>query len=222
MRVRTLTPVTGESHCDRGVANTRALPALVGLPDITVACGQQQTVGAGNEWPADWREAADRLDGLDFAPTDAVVDDADAAELLASIAADHGPVTIIALGPLTNLAVAIDQWPDPPKHVAEIVSMGGALDVEGNATNGVAEWNYFIDPSAVDIVLRSGIPVTMVPLDATNSVPVTKAWFDALTGNRVTAAADAVHDLFAASDRTSSVSTSGTSSPPQPRSIQQW
>ncbi len=76
--------------------------------------------------------------------------------------------------------------------------MGGALNVEGNATNGVAEWNYFIDPSAVDIVLRSGVPVTMVPLDATNSVPVTKAWFDALTGHRVTAAADAVHDLFAA------------------------
>jgi inosine-uridine nucleoside N-ribohydrolase len=190
---------TGEAHCDRGVANTRELLAFIGLPDIPVACGQTQTVGAGNEWPANWREAADRLDGLELLPADPVGGDADAAELLASSAADHGSVTIIALGPLTNVAVAIDQWPDLPKHVAEIVTMGGALDVEGNATNGVAEWNYFIDPSAVDVVLQSGIPVTMVPLDATNSVPVTQAWFDALTGHRITAAAHAVHDLFAAS-----------------------
>ena len=193
---------TGESHCDRGVENTRALLALVGLPDVPVACGQEQPIGAGNEWPADWREAADRLDGLDLldlAPTDPGDGDADAAELLASIAADHGPITIIALGPLTNLAVAIDAQPDLPEHVAEVVTMGGAVDVEGNATNGVAEWNYFIDPTAVDVVLSSGIPVTMVPLDATNSVPVTKAWFDALAGHRTTAAADAVHNLFAAS-----------------------
>ena len=193
---------TGESHCDQGVANTRALLALVDLPDVPVACGQEQPIGAGNEWPTDWRDAADRLDGLDLldlAPTDPAGGGADAAELLASIAADHGPVTIVALGPLTNLAVAIDDRPDLSEHVAQIVTMGGAVDVEGNAPNGVAEWNYFIDPAAVDVVFRSGIPVTMVPLDATNSVPVTKAWFDALAGHRTSAASHAVYDLFAAS-----------------------
>jgi len=194
---------TGESHCDRGVANTRALLALVGVPEVPVACGQATPIGAGNEWPPDWREAADRLDGLDLGDPDlgdlAPADPAGAAALLASIAADHGPVTIIALGPLTNLAAAIDEWPELPDHVAEVVTMGGAVGVEGNAPNGVAEWNYFIDPTAVDRVLRSGIAVTIVPLDATNSVPVTKAWFDALAGHRTTIAADAVHGLFAES-----------------------
>jgi inosine-uridine nucleoside N-ribohydrolase len=148
---------TGESHCEIGIANTRALLTVVGLSDIPVACGQGQPIGAGNPWPADWREAADRLDGLilpDRAPTDPADGDADAAELLASIAADHGPVTIVALGPLTNLAVAIDDRPDLSEHVAQIVTMGGAVNVEGNATNGVAEWNYFIDPTAVDFVIR--------------------------------------------------------------------
>ncbi|NNE10672.1 MAG: nucleoside hydrolase, partial [Ilumatobacter sp.] len=192
---------TGESHCDRAVANTRALLALVDRPDVPVACGPEQPVGPGNEWPADWRDAADRLDGLDLAAvaSTAANTDIDAIDLLASTAADHDPVTIVALGPLTNLAAAVATRPDLAEHVAGIVTMGGAVDVDGNATNGAAEWNYFIDPTAVDVVLGSGIPVTMVPLDATNSVPVTRAWFDALVGHRTTAAADAVHDLFAAS-----------------------
>lgn len=190
---------TGESHCDRGVANTRALLAVVGMSDVPVACGQEQPVGPGNEWPGDWRQAADRLDGLDLPPVETAGGEAGAAELLASTAADRGRVTIVALGPLTNLAVAIDGWPDLSEHVTQVVTMGGAVDVAGNATNGAAEWNYFIDPSAVDVVLRSGIPVTMVPLDATNSVPVTRSWFDALAGHRTSPAAQAVHDLFAAS-----------------------
>ncbi len=190
---------TGESHCDQGVANTRALLAAVGLADVPVACGQDQPVGAGNEWPADWRAAADRLEGLDLRATAGADDGEDAADLLASIIAERAPVTIIALGPLTNLAIAIERHPELTRHVADVVTMGGAVDVGGNATDGIAEWNYFIDPTAVDVVLRSGMPVTMVPLDATNTVPVTEEWVDALAGHRTTVAANVVHDLFAAS-----------------------
>ena len=190
---------TGESHCEQGVANTRALLASVGLDDLPVACGQEEPIGPGNSWPPDWREAADHLDGLDLPATeDAAEDSGEAADLLVSVAAEHAPLTIVALGPLTNLAVAIERDRDMPAHVSRVVTMGGALEVEGNATNGVAEWNYFVDPTAADAVLRSGIPVTLVPLDATNDVPVTGAWFNALAGHRTTPAADAVHDLLAA------------------------
>ncbi|MGI9645590.1 MAG: nucleoside hydrolase [Ilumatobacteraceae bacterium] len=190
---------TGESHCEEGVANTRALLAAVGRADTPVACGQERPVGAGNEWPAEWRDAADRLDGLDLPPTAAADGSDDAADLLASTAAANSPVTILALGPLTNLAVATQRHPEFTQHVVGVVTMGGAVGVDGNAENGAAEWNYYIDPTSVDVVLRSGLPVTMVPLDATNHVPVTNAWFAALTGHRTTIAANVVHDLFAAS-----------------------
>lgn len=195
---------TGESHCEQGVANTRALLASVGMADIPVACGREQPIGPGNEWPAAWRDAADRLDGLDLDSADENADDGnsdetDAADLLASVASENSPVTIIALAPLTNLAVAIERHADLPTHVADVITMGGAVEVDGNAPDDAAEWNYFIDPTAVDVVLRSGIPVTMVPLDATDDVPVTKAWFDELAAHRTTVAANAVHDLFAAS-----------------------
>jgi pyrimidine-specific ribonucleoside hydrolase len=191
---------TGESHCEQGVANTRALLASLDLGAVPVACGQDQPVADGNQWPDDWREAADRLDGLDLVAPEPTADDGgtDAADLIASIARERGPVTIVGVGPLTNLAVAIERHPDLPDHVSGVVTMGGAIAVAGNATNGVAEWNYFIDPTAADVVLRSGMPVTMVPLDATDQVPVTRAWFDALTAHRTTTAANAVHGLFAA------------------------
>lgn len=118
------------------------------------------------------RESADRLDGLNLpeAVDAAEGASADAADLLASIASDAHPVTIIALGPLTNLAAAIERHDGFAQHVAGVITMGGAVDVGGNATDDIAEWNYFIDPTAVDVVLRSGIPVTMVPLDATHDV----------------------------------------------------
>ncbi len=205
---------TGESHCEQGVANTRALLASVGMADIPVACGREQPIGPGNEWPAAWRDAADRLDGLDLAAADENANDensdddnsdddnsgeTDAADLLASVASRNSPVTILALAPLTNLAVAIERHADLPTHVADVITMGGAVEVDGNAPDDAAEWNYFIDPTAVDVVLRSGIPVTMVPLDATDDLPVTKAWFDELAAHRTTVAANAVHDLFAAS-----------------------
>lgn len=191
---------TGESHCAEGVANTRALLSAVDLADVPVACGVEEPFGPGNEWPDDWRDAADRLDGLDLRHADSASGrTADAADLLASVASDGAPVTIIALAPLTNLAVAIEQHDGFADHVAGVVTMGGAVGVDGNASNGVAEWNYFIDPTAVDVVLGSGMAVTMVPLDATNAVRVTKVWFDSLAGHRTTAAANVVHDLFAAS-----------------------
>lgn len=191
---------TGESHCAEGVANTRALLATVDLADVPVACGVEKPFGPGNEWPDDWRDAADGLDGLDLQHAGSEAGETtDAADLLASVASDGAPVTIIALAPLTNLAVAIERHDGFADHVAGVVTMGGAIGVEGNASNNAAEWNYFIDPTAVDVVLRSGIRVTMVPLDATNTVPVTKVWFDSLSGHQTTAAANVVHDLFAAS-----------------------
>ena len=72
--------------------------------------------------------------------------------------------------------------------IARIVEMGGAVGVTGNVaadpggvgSPGPAEWNIYADPAAADAVFRSGIPITLVPLDATEAVPVDQAFVDAL------------------------------------------
>jgi purine nucleosidase len=86
--------------------------------------------------------------------------------------APPGAITLCALGPLTNVAMALVKAPDIAPRIAEIVMMGGAYFEGGNITP-TAEFNVFVDPHAADVVLRSGIPVTMIPLDLTHGVVTT-------------------------------------------------
>ncbi|HVX74262.1 MAG TPA: nucleoside hydrolase, partial [Devosia sp.] len=71
-------------------------------------------------------------------------------------------VTICALGPLTNVAMALIKAPDLRDRVQEIVLMGGGLFEGGNVTPA-AEFNIYVDPEAADVVFHSGIPITQVP-----------------------------------------------------------
>lgn len=80
---------------------------------------------------------------------------------------NFGEVSILALGPLSNIARAIQHDPKLPSAIKQIVIMGGAIDVPGNK-NRVAEFNFFVDPEAADIVFRSKISKILVPLDACN------------------------------------------------------
>jgi inosine-uridine nucleoside N-ribohydrolase len=80
-----------------------------------------------------------------------------------------GDLVIVALGPLTNLAVALERDRRRLSGVARIVIMGGAIAVPGNVTPS-AEFNFHVDPEAAAAVFRSGLPVELVPLDATEQV----------------------------------------------------
>jgi purine nucleosidase len=84
-------------------------------------------------------------------------------------AADPGGATLCALGPLTDIAVALVKAPDIAGRVGELVVMGGAGFEIGNVTPA-AEFNIHADPHAAAVVLNSGVPVTMIPLDATHRV----------------------------------------------------
>lgn len=106
-----------------------------------------------------------------------------------------GQLTVIALGPLTNVAAALDGRPDVADALAEIVVMGGAFDVPGNITPH-AEFNIHEDPWAADVVFGSGVPVTVMGLDVTRRTAMHRRggpqWFDgasrsAVLGNRILA-----------------------------------
>lgn len=88
-------------------------------------------------------------------------------------------ITLCALGPLTNIALALDKAPDIAPNIRELVLMGGGFFEGGNITP-TAEFNMYVDPEAADIVLRSGIPITMMPLDVTHQVLTLKRRVDRL------------------------------------------
>ena len=94
----------------------------------------------------------------------------DAARAIAAKAGEHGEaLTIVALGPLTNIARALDADADAMRRVGRLIVMGGAIETPGNVT-AAAEFNFHVDPLAADRVLTSGMRITLVALDVTRQV----------------------------------------------------
>ena len=86
--------------------------------------------------------------------------------LIEKIMSSPGEITLVAIGPLTNIALAIRQEPRIVENVKEVFIMGGAIRHEGNTTM-LAEFNTYVDPHAAHIVFHSGMPITLTPLDVT-------------------------------------------------------
>ncbi|RUU81611.1 nucleoside hydrolase [Mesorhizobium sp. M7A.F.Ca.MR.362.00.0.0] len=85
---------------------------------------------------------------------------------------ESGTITLCALGPLTNIALALIREPRIAPRIKEIVLMGGGFFEGGNVTP-TAEFNIYVDPQAADVVLKSGIPIVMMPLDVTHKALTT-------------------------------------------------
>src|ERR1041384_2318164 len=86
--------------------------------------------------------------------------------LIETILASPGEITLLAIAPLTNVALALRQEPRIVEALKEIIIMGGAIRHEGNTT-ALGEFNTYVDPHAAQIVYHAGIPTTLVPLDVT-------------------------------------------------------
>lgn len=116
-------------------------------------------------------------------PDKSLLSEKHAVKALPDIVAQRpGQVTIVATGPVTNVARAIRQSPDKMARTAEIVIMGGAVDAPGNIEPlYAAEFNTYVDPEALDVLLQSRIPLTFVPTDATHGIGLMRSqareWF---------------------------------------------
>lgn len=100
-------------------------------------------------------------------------------------------LTIVAIGPLTNLALALKADPRSMRRVGRIVTMGGAFRVPGN-TGPVAEFNYFVDPDVAHAVLNFRVPTTVIPLDVTHQVVLMRKEMEYRARRRASAAAMAI------------------------------
>lgn len=196
---------TGESHCTPGVAHALGLVKLSGHEDIPVACGRETPLMGNHVFPPEWRQGADDAYGVNI-PAGGTASTLSASDLIVDIVQNSNEkITIVAVGPLTNVAEALQKTPEISANIKEIYIMGGALNVEGNVGNsGVgiqnqyAEWNIYIDPVAANIVLGSGAPIILVPLDATQDVPVTRKFYKSLGKNLNTPTANLVYELLTA------------------------
>ena len=102
-----------------------------------------------------------------------------AVDVLIERARVHGErLVIVALGPLTNLALALARDAAALRGVGRVIAMGGAVDVPGNVTPD-AEFNMHVDPDAARLVFEAGLPLTLVPLDATRQAVLTRGELEA-------------------------------------------
>jgi len=196
---------TGEAHCGPGVVNALGLVKVSGHEEIPVTSGRETPLAGNHEFPPAWRQSADDAYGVAI-PEGGEPSELDAAGLIVDIVQNSDePVTIVAVGPLTNIAEAIQKDPSILSNIKGIFIMGGAVKVDGNVGNsGVdidnkyAEWNIYIDPSAANIVFDSAAPITLVPLDATRDVPVTRKFYNAIGKNLNTPSANLIHEILTA------------------------
>ena len=204
--VKAITVVgTGEAHCEPGVRHALGLLALNEAGNIPVACGREAPLAGDHSFPTAWRQDVDNLYGLRL-PEGGEASSLSAPELIAStIQGSPEKVTIIAVGPLTNVAEAVLESPDIIDNVQAIYVMGGAVEVPGNVgfsgvgiDNRFAEWNIYVDPNSANIVFNSGAQVTLIPLDATRDAPITSRFYQTLEEQRASPEADFVYDLLTA------------------------
>ena len=176
-----ITVVNGLAHVDAGARNMGRLLDLAGRTRVPVFRGRNAPLRGNAEFPAEWRKISDDLPGVELPPASRPPESKRASDFLVErLRNAREPIQILALGPLTNIAEALERDRSLAAHIREIVIMGGAVHVPGNlqdggvfhTNNSTAEWNIFIDPLAARIVFRSGVPIRLVALDATNKVRI--------------------------------------------------
>jgi inosine-uridine nucleoside N-ribohydrolase len=205
LRVELITTVAGNVPVPMATANARRILALL-APSVWPAVAQG--LGRPLRRPLHTATAFHHHDGLGGVthlrhadgsqrypvPEQPAVHRQAVQRLLQVVQRYGRDLTMIALGPLTNTARAIQLAPALMQQLGRLVIMGGAIGVPGNVSP-VAEFNIFVDPHAADVVFRAGVPITLVPLDVTTQVRLTHDFLQHAGQGTATPLMSAVHDL---------------------------
>jgi purine nucleosidase len=161
LRVDLVTTVGGNTDVNTVTRLTADLLRLLGRSDVPVVSGAAGPINPALRWP-------DRQPAAQPGPYGA-------AEIVARVMAEPGELTLVAIGPLTNIALALHLEPRLASAVREIVVMGGVYLEQTNVAAMPGEYNFWCDPDAAHIVLESGAPLRLVGLDVTRQVRLTRA-----------------------------------------------
>lgn len=197
-----LTIVAGNVAHEEGLPNTLRLLEIAGRTDVPVFPGATRPIlrdpsGIRELMGERRRQSVERFWDLPALepPTHAAADGRAAEFIADTVRSRPGEVTVVAIGPCTNVATALLLDPAVAASVAEIVVMGGAVGVPGLVTPRV-EFNVGYDPESLAIVLASGARVTLVPLDVTTRAHMTPRDLD-----RIAAGGTPLHAFLAATSR---------------------
>ena len=178
VEVLALTTVAGNVPLDLTSRNARIVCEIAGRPDIPVHAGCDAPLSR----PLVTAEHVHGKSGLDgialFQPASALAPGHAVDAIIDILRREpEGSVTLVAMGPLTNLATAFRRAPDIVPRLREIVLMGGAYFEVGNITPA-AEFNIYVDPEAAQIVFAAGAPLTVLPLDVTHKALTSRNWIE--------------------------------------------
>ncbi|MBA3871254.1 MAG: nucleoside hydrolase [Anaerolineae bacterium] len=190
---------TGEAHVGAGVDTALRILQLRDM-NTPVSSGRTSPLKGNHRFPLFVRLAMDTRLGVGLPKAKRSRSPQNSQALLTDvIRRSPEKVTLLTLAPLTNIAEVLAASPELADKIEMIYMMGGALNVPGNLAemlpgtkNRFAEWNIYVDYYAADVILRSGAPVTLIPLDATNQVPLTTSFYTRLVYQPQTPAADFV------------------------------
>lgn len=179
-----LTTVFGNSNVDATTRNALNLLHVAGRTDIPVARGAGRPLVNPPGPTGEWVHGEDAMGNIGWTtvldPTLKPVDVPAARFIVDTIMANPGEITLVPIGPLTNLALALQLEPRIATNVREIVMMGGSALAPGNVSP-LAEANVHNDPHAASVVFSADWPITMAGLDVTESIPMDDAHFAELT-----------------------------------------
>ena len=174
-----ITTVAGNQTLDRTTLNARRVCTVARIAGVPIAAGcdrplLRELVTAGEV------HGASGLDGVDWPEPAVDVVSEHAVDLIVDLVMGApGEVTLVPIGPLTNIALALRREPRIVGAVREVVLMGGSF-TRGN-TSPAAEFNIYVDPEAAAAVFTAGWPLTMVGLDLTHQARVTPEVMDRIT-----------------------------------------
>jgi len=193
-----LTCVAGNVPLDKTVRNARVVLEVAGKTHVPVFSGCDRPLKR-KLVTAEHVHGKSGLDGIELPDPQMPVQDQHAVDwLIDTIRREPaGSITICPIGPLTNIATALQKAPDIAERIGRIVLMGGAYFEVGNITPA-AEFNIYVDPEAADIVFKSGIDIVVMPLDVTHKALATRPRIEAFRalGTPVGEACAAWTDFF--------------------------
>ncbi|WP_324653325.1 nucleoside hydrolase [Georgenia sp. H159] len=159
--------VSGNTEASQAAENTLRLLGLAGRTDIPVAIGEAHFLTHAYPGGPTEIHGDNGIGNVELPPVDATPVSESAAEMIVRLSTEHeGRLEIISVGPMTNLARALELDPNLPARVRKVTSMGGAALVPGNASP-VGEANVWNDPEAAAAAVAASWPLTFVPLDVT-------------------------------------------------------
>ncbi|MEJ3403261.1 nucleoside hydrolase [Rathayibacter sp. YIM 133350] len=198
--LRAVTAVAGNGLLEHTQRNARIALTVAGVHDVPVAAGADRPLVKPLA-TADWIHGENGLGGPRLPEPTVPLETRDALTLMSDVLrASAEPVAIVATGPLTNVAALLRERPELADRIREVVWMGGSTE-RGNVTPA-AEFNAWVDPEAADLVVRSGVPFTMVGLNVTHTALVSADVRRRLAavGNRTSAFGTELLDYFCATN----------------------